>query len=107
MPIYIPESDKIDWEMFIEDEYERELTRKLYENINQIDEYRKNHPEISEKIYIKVKSICKYGIKDKYLLSEKPSVLPDNMIHALFIACGLIFLFGKMYCLFRILFTKN
>jgi len=42
MSIYIPESDEIDWEMFILDENERELTRKLYENINQIDEYRKN-----------------------------------------------------------------
>jgi hypothetical protein len=107
MPIYIPESDKIDWEMFIEDENECKLTRKLYENINQIDEYRENHSDNPEKIYIKVKSICKNGIEDKYLLIEKPSVLPDNMIHVLFIACGLIFLFGKMYCLFRILFTKN
>jgi len=42
MSIYIPESDEIDWEMFILDENERELTRKFYENINQIDEYRKN-----------------------------------------------------------------
>ena len=46
MPIYIPESEKIDWKMFIEDEHERELTKEVYENINQIDEYRKNHPEI-------------------------------------------------------------
>jgi hypothetical protein len=106
MPIYIPESDEIDWEMFIEDKNERELTREVYENINQIDEYRENHPDIPEKIYIKVKSIYKHGIEDEYLLSEKRSVLPDNMIHTLFIACILIFLFGKMFCLFRIFFTK-
>ena len=102
MPIYIPESDEIDWEMFIEDEHERELTREVYENINQIDEYRKNHPDIPEKIYLKVKSISKNGVKDKYLLCEKPCVLDelfasDNMIHVIFIACGLLFFYGKMF----------
>ena len=105
MPIYIPESDEIDWEMFIHDENERELTREVYENIDKIDEYRENHPDIPEKIYKKVEFISKNGVKDKYLICEKPCVLEelfasDNMTHVLFIACGLIFFYGKLYCLF-------
>ena len=102
MKYYIPKSDEIDWEMLINDENERELTREVYENINQIDEYRKNHPDIPEKIYLKVKSISKNGVKDKYLLCEKPCIFEelyasDNMTHVIFIACGLLFFYGKMF----------
>ena len=105
MPIYIPESDEIDWEMLIHDENDRELTREVYENIEKIDEYRANHPEIPEKIYKKAQSISKWGVKDKYLLCEKPCILDelyasDNMIHIVFIVCGLLFFYGKMFCLF-------
>ena len=101
MPIYIPESDEIDWEMFIQDENERELTREVYENIGKIDEYMANHPEIPEKIYKKAQSISKYGVKDKYLICEKPSIIDeiyasDNMTHVTFIACSLLFFYGKM-----------
>ena len=99
--IYIPESDEIDWEMFIEDENERELTREVYENIDKIEEYRANHPDIPEKIYKKAESISKYGVKDKYLLCEKPCILDelyasDNMTSITFIACSLLFFYGKM-----------
>lgn len=105
MSFYIPESDEIDWEMFIQDDNDRELTREVYENIDHIDEYRVNHPDIPEKIYRKAESISKNGVKDKYLIGEKPCVLEelfasDNMIHVLFIACGLIFFYGKIFCLF-------
>jgi len=101
MPIYIPESDEIDWEMFIQDENERELTREVYENIDKIDEYRENRPDIPEKIYKKAESISKNGIKDKYLICEKPCILDeiyasDNMTSITFIACSLLFFYGKM-----------
>jgi hypothetical protein len=101
MPIYIPESDEIDWEMFIQDENERELTREVYENISKIDEYRVNHPEIPEKIYKKAQSISKWGVKDKYLIYEKPCILDeiyasDNMTSITFIACSLLYFYGKM-----------
>ncbi len=101
MSIYIPESDEIDWEMFIQDENDRELTREVYENMDKIDEYRENHPEIPEKIYKKVQSISKYGVKDKYLICEKPFIIDeiyasDNMTHVTFIACSLLFFYGKM-----------
>lgn len=39
MSVYIPKSDEIDWEMFIQDDNDRELTREVYENIGKIDEY--------------------------------------------------------------------
>ena len=102
MPVYIPESDEIDWEMFIHDENERELTREVYENISKIDEYRENHPDISEKIYKKAQSISKYGVKDKYLICEKPCILDelyasDNMTSITFIACSLLFFYGKIF----------
>ncbi len=95
MPIYIPESDEIDWEMFIQDENERELTREVYENIDKIDKYRENHPEIPQK----AQSISKYGVQNKY---EKPSIIDeiyasDNMTHVTFIACSLLFFYGKMF----------
>jgi hypothetical protein len=101
MPIYIPESDEIDWEMFIQDKNDRELTREVYENMDKIDEYRENHPDIPEKIYKKAQSISKYGVKDKYLIYEKPCILDelyasDNMTHIICIACGLLFFYGKM-----------
>jgi len=101
MPIYIPESDEIDWEMFIQDENERELTREVYENMGKIDEYRENHPDIPEKIYKKAQSISKWGVKDKYLICEKPCIIDeiyasDNMTHVTFIACSLLFFYGKM-----------
>ena len=105
MSIYIPESDEIDWEMFIQDDNERELTKKVYENIDKIDEYRENHPEIPEKIYKKAEFISKNGVNDKYIICGKPCILDDlyssnNMIHVIFIVCGLLFFYGKLYCLF-------
>jgi hypothetical protein len=110
MSVYIPESDEIDWEMFIQDENERELTREVYENIGKIDEYRENHPDIPEKIYKKAQSISKWGVKDKYLICEKPCIIDeiyasDNMTHVTFIACSLLFFYGKMileYCFQKI-----
>jgi len=75
MPIYIPESDEIDWEMFIQDENDRELTREVYENIGKIDEYRANHPDIPEKIYKKVQLISKYGVEIKYHNYNSPNLL--------------------------------
>ena len=105
MPIYIPESDEIDWEMFIEDENERKLTREVYENIKKIDEYRESHPDIPEKIYKKAEFISKNGVNYKYIICGKPCILDelyasDNIIHVIFIVCGLIFFYGKLYCLF-------
>ena len=98
MPIYIPESDEIDWEMFIQDENDRELTREVYENIDHIDEYRANHPDIPEKIYKKAQSISKYGVQNN---CEKPCILDelyasDNITPVICIACGLLFFYGKM-----------
>jgi hypothetical protein len=98
MPVYIPKSDEIDWEMFIQDENERELTKEVYENI---DEYRENHPDIPEKIYKKAQSISKWGVKDKYLICEKPCIFEelyasDNITPVICIACGLLFFYGKM-----------
>lgn len=99
--IYIPKSDEIDWEMFIQDENDRELTRKVYENIGKIDEYRVNHPDIPEKIYRKAESISKHGVIDKYIICVKPCILDelyasDNMTPVICIACGLLFFYGKM-----------
>ena len=96
--IYIPESDEIDWEMFIQDENDRELTREVYENIGK---YRENHPDIPEKIYKKAQSISKWGVKDKYLICEKPCIFEelyasDNITPVICIACGLLFFYGKM-----------
>jgi hypothetical protein len=101
MNFYIPKSDEIDWEYMIQDENERNLTKEVYENIDCIEDYRVNHPDISEKIYKKAEFILKYGVKDKYLINEKKSVFEelyasDNMTHVIFIACGLIFFYGKM-----------
>lgn len=88
------ESDEIDWEMFIQDENERKITREVYENIA-------NHPDIPEKIYKKVEFISKNSVKDKYLLCEKPCVFEelyasDNMTPVICIAFGLLFFYGKM-----------
>lgn len=110
MPIYIPESDEIDWEMFIQDKNERELTKEVYENIDKIDKYRKNHPDIPDKIYKNAESILKHGVKDKYLIFEKPSIIDelyasDNMTSITFIAFGLLFFYGKM--IIEYYFTKN
>jgi len=101
MPIYIPESDEINWEMFIEDENERKLTREVYENINKIDKYRENHRDIPEKIYKKAESISKHGVNYKYIICGKPCILDelyasDNITPVIFIACGLLFFYGKM-----------
>jgi hypothetical protein len=101
MPIYIPESNEIDWEMFIQDENDRELTKEVYKNINHIEDYKVNHPDIPDKIYKKAESISKYGIKDKYLIYEKPFIFeelfaPDNMTLVICIACGLLFFYGKI-----------
>lgn len=102
MQFYIPKSNEIDWELLIEDENERNLTKKVYENINNIEDYRRNHPNISEKIYKKAESISKYGIKDKYLIHEKPDIFEelfasDNMNHVIFIVYGLLFFYGKIF----------
>ena len=94
MSIYIPESDEIDWEMFIEDENDRELTREVYENIKKIDEYRENYPDIPEKIYKKAESISKYGYIKPCIFEELYA--SDNMAPVIFIACGLLFFYGKM-----------
>ena len=102
MQFYIPKSNEIDWELLIEDENERNLTKKVYENINNIEDYRRNHPNISEKIYKKAELISKYGIKDKYLIHKKPDIFEelfasDNMNHVIFIVCGLLFFYGKIF----------
>ena len=91
MPIYIPESDEIDWEMFIQDKNDRELTREVYENME-------NHPDIPEKIYKKAQSISKYGVQNN---CEKPCIFEelyasDNITPVICIACGLLFFYGKM-----------
>jgi hypothetical protein len=99
---YIPKSDEIDWELFIKDENERNLIKEIYENINYIEDYKSKHPDIPEKIYKKAESILKYGVKDKYLICEKPDIFEelfssDNMTHVIFIACGLLFFYGKIF----------
>lgn len=102
MKYYIPKSDEIDWDLLIFDENERELTREVYENIDKIEDYKANHPDIPEKIYKKAESILQYGVKDKYLIYEKPDIFEelfasDNMTHVIFIACGLLFFYGKIF----------
>jgi hypothetical protein len=101
MKIINPKSSEIDWELLIEDENERNLTKKVYENIDNIENYKKNHPNIPEKIYKKAESILKYGLKDKYLICGKTDIfeelyVSDNMTHIVFIVCGLLFFYGKM-----------
>ena len=81
--IYIPESDEIDWEMFIQDENDRELTREVYENMD-------NHPDIPEKS----ESISKWGYVKPCILDELYA--SDNMTPVICIACGLLFFYGKM-----------
>jgi hypothetical protein len=102
MKLYIPKSDEIDWELLIEDVHERNLTKNVYENIDFIEDYKANNPDIPEKIYKKIESILKYGVKDKYLIYDKPCVLEelydsDNITHVIFIACGLLFFYGKIF----------
>jgi len=80
MPIYIPESDEIDWEMFIQDENDRENMA--------------NHPDIPKK----AQSISKYGVQNN---CEKPCIFEelyasDNITPVICIACGLLFFYGKM-----------
>ena len=101
MKIYIPKSDEIDWEMLIEDENERNLTKEVYENMDHIEDYMDNHQDIPENIYKKALNIYKYGVKDKYLIYDKPCIFEelyasDNMIHVIFIACGLMFFYGRI-----------
>jgi len=88
--IYIPESDEIDWEMFIQDENDRELTKEVYENIGKIDEYRENHPDIPQK----AQSISKYGYVKPCILDELYA--SDNMTPVICIVFGLLFFYGKM-----------
>jgi hypothetical protein len=102
MSVYIPKSDEIDWDLLIFDENERNLTKDVYENIEFIEDYKANHPDIPEKIYKKAESILQYGVKDKYLIYEKPDIFEelfasDNMTHVIFIACGLLFFYGKIF----------
>ncbi len=80
MPIYILESDEIDWEMFIQDENDRENMA--------------NHPDIPKK----AQSISKYGVQNN---CEKPCIFEelyasDNITPVICIACGLLFFYGKM-----------
>lgn len=95
-PFYIPLSNEINWEMFIQDKNERELTKEIYENIGKIDEYMMNKPNIPEKIYENVYFISKYGVKDKYLIYEKPFGF-YNITPVICIACGLLFFYGKIF----------
>jgi hypothetical protein len=81
------ESDEIDWEMFIEDENERELTREVYKNIA-------NHPDIPDKIYKKAEFMSKYEYIKPCVLDELYA--SDNMTPVICIACGLLFFYGKM-----------
>lgn len=102
IPIYIPKSDEIDWELLIPDENERQLTKEIYDNINNIEDYKVNHPNIPDNIYKKVWSISKYGVQNKYLLYEKPSIIDElfeseDMTSITFIACGLLFFYGKIF----------
>ena len=67
--IYIPESDEIDWEIFIQDE---------------------NDPDIPEK----AQSISKWGYVKPCILDELYA--SDNITPVICIACGLLFFYGKM-----------
>jgi hypothetical protein len=100
--IYIPKSDEIDWEFLILDENERYLTKEVYENIDCIEDFKKNHPNIPDKIYKKVFSIKKYGVQNKYLKYEQPSIIDklfesEDMTSITFIACGLLFFYSKNF----------
>jgi len=102
--IYIPKSYEINWELFIKDENERNLIKEIYEKIDNIDDinnYKKNNPDIEEKIYQKLYSIYKCGIRDKYLKYDNPSIIDeffksDNITRITFIAFGLLFFYGKI-----------
>jgi hypothetical protein len=102
MPLYIPKSDEIDWELLILDENDRNLTKEVYENIDYIEKYKVNHPNIPDNIYKKAQSILKYGVQNKYLIYEKPSIIDElfeseDMTSITFIACGLLFFYGKIF----------
>ena len=102
MHVYIPKSYEIDWELLISDENERRLTKEVYENINNIEDYRVTHPNIPDKIYKKIWSISKYGVQNKYLKYEKLSIIDElfeseDMTSITFIACGLLFFYGKKF----------
>jgi cAMP phosphodiesterase len=101
MPLYIPKSDEIDWELLILDENDRQLTKEVYENINNIENYRLTHPNIPDNIYKKAMSISKCGVQNKYLKYEKPSIIDElfkseDMTSITFVACGLLFFYGKI-----------
>jgi hypothetical protein len=101
MPIYILKSDEIDWELLIPDENERNLTKEAYENLNNIEDYKINNPNIPDKIYKKAQSIHKYGVQNKYLKYEQPSIIDElfesnDMTCIIFIACGVMFFYGKI-----------
>jgi hypothetical protein len=102
MPVYIPKSDEIDWELLILDENERQLTKEVYENINNIEDYKVNNPNIPDKVYKKAYSINTCGVQNKYLKYEHPSIIDElfkseDMTSITFIACGLLFFYGNIF----------
>lgn len=102
MPVYIPKSDEIDWELLILDENERQLTKEVYENINNIEDFKLSHLNIPDKVYKKAYSINTCGVQNKYLKYEHPSIIDElfkseDMTSITFIACGLLFFYGKIF----------
>jgi hypothetical protein len=103
MSVYIPKSYEIDWELFIQDENERNLTKELYEkidNIDQIDEYKANNPDIPEKIFKYVYAISNCGVADKYLKYNHPTFIEElfeseDIVRISFIGVGLLVFFTK------------
>jgi len=100
MSVYIPKSNEIDWELLIEDENERNLTKEIYEEIDNIDEYKKNNPDIPEKIFQKAYSISRCGVPNKYLKYYNPNFIEElfeseDIVRVSFIGVGLLIFFTK------------
>lgn len=103
MSEYIPKSDEIDWELLIKDENDRNLTKEIYEKIaqiDQIDEYKANNPDIPEKIYKKAYSISKCGVAEKYLKYNHPTFIEElfeseDIVRVSFIGVELLVFFAK------------
>lgn len=104
--VHIPETKEIDWELFIQDENERNLTKEIYDEIsttkqwNDIDEYINKNLDIPDKILKNIYAISKRGIEDKYLKYNHPTVFEElfeseDMVRVSFIGFGLAFFFVK------------
>lgn len=110
--VYIPKSDEIDWEIFIQNDYYRDKIINKYNEIditNQwnhislydtFDEYKNNNPNELEYILHIIYAISKQGVSEKYLKYNHPTFIEElfeseDMVKISFIGIGLLVFFAK------------